>query len=69
MDGNGTARVGDLGLARLWNGFVEGTPHSANYHWMAPEVIYTVVVPEFAPQHPDHVAVTMQSFNGKDGVL
>ncbi|CAM6099058.1 unnamed protein product [Calypogeia fissa] len=39
MDGNGVARVGDLGLARLWNGFLEGTPHTANYQWMAPEAL------------------------------
>lgn len=47
MDCNGTACVGDLGLARLWNGFMEGTAHSANYQWMAPEVIHFA---NFAPQ-------------------
>ncbi|BFI39600.1 protein MpMAPKKK15 [Marchantia polymorpha subsp. ruderalis] len=39
FDGSGAARVGDLGVVRLWNAFTEDIPVGSNFYWMAPEAL------------------------------
>ncbi|KAL2610900.1 hypothetical protein R1flu_022592 [Riccia fluitans] len=39
LDRNGAARVGDLGVVRLWNSSNEDIQAGANFYWMAPEAL------------------------------